>query len=81
MSGKDRGKPDRARQADSPKGSASPEKKTRKQRPADVGRALRSGVALAALKMTMPGDLALITPSELDDALALLDQPGLDIHR
>ena len=49
--------------------------------PEDVAGALRSGVALAALKMTMPGDLALITPAELDEALALLDAPGQDIHR
>jgi Anti-sigma factor NepR len=42
LSGKDRGKPDRARTSDSPKGPASPEKKARKQRPADVGRALRT---------------------------------------
>jgi hypothetical protein len=41
LSGKDRGKPDRARNSDAP-APASPEKKARKQRPADVGRALRS---------------------------------------
>ena len=49
--------------------------------PADVASALRAGVALAALKMTMPGDLALVTPAELDEALALLDRPGQDIQR
>jgi 2-dehydro-3-deoxygluconokinase len=49
--------------------------------PEDVATALRSGVALAALKMTMPGDLALITATELDEALALFGTPGQDIHR
>jgi 2-dehydro-3-deoxygluconokinase len=43
--------------------------------------ALQSAVALAALKMTMPGDHALITPAELDDAIALLDRRGADIVR
>jgi hypothetical protein len=42
LSGKDRGKPDRARNSDKPSRPASPEKKGRKQRPADVGRALRT---------------------------------------
>ena len=42
MSGKDRGKPDRSRQADKASGQANSEKKGRKQRPADVGRALRT---------------------------------------
>jgi 2-dehydro-3-deoxygluconokinase len=49
--------------------------------PSDVVGALRSGAALAALKITMPGDLALITAEELDEALALLDAPGHDIQR
>jgi hypothetical protein len=42
LSGKDRGKPDRAPNSDGPTVPASPEKKGRKQRPADVGRALRT---------------------------------------
>mgnify|MGYP001547222146 CR=1 FL=1 len=42
MSGKDRGKPDRVRRSDKPSAEANPEKKGRKQRPADVGRALRT---------------------------------------
>ena len=48
MSGKDRGKPDRVRSSDKPSGQASLEKeaksdkKGKKQRPADVGRALRT---------------------------------------
>jgi hypothetical protein len=42
LSGKDRGKPDRARNSDKPAPAASPDKKGRKQRPADVGRALRT---------------------------------------
>ena len=41
MSGKDRGKPERAGNSRAP-ASASPDKKQRKQRPADVGRALRT---------------------------------------
>jgi len=42
LSGKDRGKPDRVRQTDKASGHANPDKKGRKQRPADVGRALRT---------------------------------------
>lgn len=42
MSGKDRGKPDRVRSSDKPSGHTNPEKKGKKQRPADVGRALRT---------------------------------------
>ena len=42
MSGKDRGKPDRVRSSDKPSGQANPDKKGKKQRPADVGRALRT---------------------------------------
>ena len=49
--------------------------------PDDTRSALRAGAAMAALKMTMPGDLALVTPAELAAALALLDQPGTDIVR
>ena len=49
--------------------------------PGDVPAALRSGVALAAFKMTLPGDLALITPAELDETEALLDGRGEDIVR
>lgn len=49
--------------------------------PSDLVSALRAATAMAALKMTMPGDLALVTPSELDEALAFLDQPGSDILR
>jgi hypothetical protein len=41
LSGKDRGKPERARNSDKP-AAASPGKKGGKQRPADVGRALRT---------------------------------------
>jgi 2-dehydro-3-deoxygluconokinase len=47
----------------------------------DTRAALRTGAAMAALKMTMPGDLALVTPDELAAALDLLDQPGADIVR
>jgi 2-dehydro-3-deoxygluconokinase len=36
----------------------------------DLDAALRIGTAMAALKMTMHGDLAIITPAELDTALA-----------
>lgn len=43
--------------------------------------ALRSGVALAALSMTIPGDLAIITPADLTAALKLLEGGGEDIVR
>lgn len=43
--------------------------------------ALQAGVAMAALKMTIPGDLALVTPEELEDALTLVDGGGADIDR
>lgn len=36
----------------------------------DVERGLRYGVALAALKLTVRGDLAVVTPAELENALA-----------
>jgi len=52
LSGKDRGKPDRAQ---TPKVPASPEKKGRKQRPADVGRALRT-VYDDTLRETVPSE-------------------------
>jgi hypothetical protein len=42
LSGKDRGKPDEVRNSDKPSGQTAPDKKGRKQRPADVGRALRT---------------------------------------
>jgi 2-dehydro-3-deoxygluconokinase len=41
----------------------------------DVRAALRTGVALAALKMTAWGDVAIVTPKELDEAIAMLDRP------
>lgn len=47
----------------------------------DVGAALRAGVALASLKMTMRGDLAVITPAELNAAVTLLDRPASEIER
>lgn len=43
----------------------------------DVSAALASAAALAALKMTIYGDNAIITP----DDLAILDRPGPDIDR
>lgn len=46
-----------------------------------VDAALRSGVSLASLKMTMPGDLAIVTRAELDEAIAALGFPGADIDR
>lgn len=42
MSGKDRGKPDKVRSSDKPSGQTNPDKKGKRQRPADVGRALRT---------------------------------------
>jgi 2-dehydro-3-deoxygluconokinase len=47
----------------------------------DLESGLRAGTVMAALKMTMPGDLALVTAGELAEALALLDQPGAEIVR
>jgi 2-dehydro-3-deoxygluconokinase len=46
--------------------------------PADLTSALRSGVALASIQMTSPGDLAIITPTELAEALGGM---GSDIVR
>jgi hypothetical protein len=36
---------------------------------------------LAALAMTMPGDLAIVTRAELDETSAQLGTPGRDIIR
>jgi 2-dehydro-3-deoxygluconokinase len=47
----------------------------------NIPSALRSGVALAALSMTIPGDLAIITPADLAAALDLLEGGGTDIVR
>jgi 2-dehydro-3-deoxygluconokinase len=47
----------------------------------DIARALRSGVALASIQMTMPGDLAIITPDELSAAIEALDHQATDIVR
>lgn len=47
----------------------------------DIPSALRSGVALAALSMTIPGDLAIITPADLAATLDLLEGGGEDIVR
>lgn len=49
--------------------------------PEDVHAALRSGVALAALSMTMPGDLAIITPDELAAMLSQVEGGSPDIVR
>ena len=49
--------------------------------PDDIPGALRSGVALASLQMTMPGDLAIVTADELAAAIAALDASGADIIR
>jgi 2-dehydro-3-deoxygluconokinase len=49
--------------------------------PGDVAGALRAGVALAALALTIPGDLAIVTRAELDEVLAQRGQPGRDIVR
>ena len=49
--------------------------------PNDTPTALRSAVASASIAMTMPGDLAIITPEELDDAIRALDQAGDEIVR
>jgi 2-dehydro-3-deoxygluconokinase len=40
----------------------------------DIGRALRLGVRLAALKMTIAGDIALISQQELDQSMSLPNQ-------
>ncbi len=48
---------------------------------ANIPNALRSGVALAALSMTIPGDLAIVTPADLTSALDLLEGGGEDIVR
>lgn len=47
----------------------------------DIAAALRSGVALAALSMTIPGDLAIITPADLASTLDLVEGGGEDIVR
>lgn len=49
--------------------------------PADLSGALRSGVALAALKMTIAGDFAIVTPDELAEAIDLLDGGAREIDR
>ncbi len=49
--------------------------------PQDIPAALRSAVASASIAMTMPGDLAIITASELAEAIAALDHAGDDIVR
>lgn len=49
--------------------------------PADLVGALRSGVALAALKMTIAGDFAVITSTELAEAVDLLDGEVREIDR
>lgn len=46
--------------------------------PTDLGTALRAATALAALQMTIPGDLAIITQQELTEAI---EQAGGDIVR
>jgi 2-dehydro-3-deoxygluconokinase len=47
----------------------------------DIPTALRAGVAMAALKMTIPGDLAIVTAAELAETIALVDAPVADIDR
>lgn len=49
--------------------------------PDDIAMALRSAVASASIAMTMPGDLAIITPEELADAIDALDRAGEEIVR
>jgi 2-dehydro-3-deoxygluconokinase len=49
--------------------------------PDDIPAALRSGVAMAALAMTIPGDLAIVSPDDLTATLALLDGGSDDIVR
>jgi 2-dehydro-3-deoxygluconokinase len=47
----------------------------------DLQAALRAGICLATLKMTIPGDLAIVTAAELDETIALAGKPGTDIVR
>ena len=47
----------------------------------DISLALRNAVAMAALSMTIPGDLAIVTPDDLAATLTLLDGAGGDIVR
>lgn len=47
----------------------------------DLAAALRSGVALASLKMTIGGDFAIVTADELDEAIALLGSAVREIDR
>ena len=49
--------------------------------PANIPTALRSAVAAASIAMTMPGDLAIITPQELAEAIRGLDRAGEEIVR
>jgi 2-dehydro-3-deoxygluconokinase len=49
--------------------------------PDDIPAALRSGVAMAALAMTIPGDLAIVSGDDLTTTLALLDGGSDDIVR
>ena len=49
--------------------------------PTGIPAALRSAVAAASIAMTMPGDLAIITPDELAEAVRGLDQAGDEIVR
>jgi 2-dehydro-3-deoxygluconokinase len=49
--------------------------------PEDLPAALRSAVASASIAMTIPGDLAVITPDELTAATEALDRHGVDIVR
>jgi 2-dehydro-3-deoxygluconokinase len=49
--------------------------------PADLSSALRAATAMAALKMTIAGDFALVTADELAEALAAIDAAVIDIDR
>lgn len=49
--------------------------------PDDIPAALRSAVASASIAMTMPGDLAIITADELEQAIRTLDATSEDIVR
>ncbi len=49
--------------------------------PGDLAGALRSGAALAALKMTIAGDFAIVTPHELAEAIDLVDGSAREIDR